>query len=131
MDEYLLPPSWKHVNLYPFLKDPRGHATDRKEPGGWIAKVELSSGKWTLVAAGFRNAFDMAFNEDGELFPYDSDMGNGIWACHGTDPLVFVTSLTEVNSAGEPVPVNGRNTMWIRWLLYYTWDKDPLLTSFL
>lgn len=74
MDEYLLSPTWKHDNLYPFLKDPRGHATDRKEPGGWIAKVELASGKWTLVAAGFRNAFDLAFNEDGELFAYDSDM---------------------------------------------------------
>lgn len=74
MDRYLLPDTWKHDNLFPFLKDPRGHATDRKEPGGWIARVELSSERWELVAAGFRNAFDLAFNEAGDLFAYDSDM---------------------------------------------------------
>lgn len=74
MDHYLLPPTWKHDNLYPFLKDPRGHATDRKEPGGWLARVELSTQRWELVAAGFRNAYDFAFNEAGDLFAYDSDM---------------------------------------------------------
>jgi putative heme-binding domain-containing protein len=74
MDRYLLPNTWKHDNLFPLLKDPRGHATDRKEPGGWIARVELDTQRWELVAAGFRNAFDMAFNEAGDLFAYDSDM---------------------------------------------------------
>src|SRR5207253_10777770 len=29
---------------------------------------------WELVLAGFRNAYDFAFNGDGELFTFDSDM---------------------------------------------------------
>jgi putative heme-binding domain-containing protein len=56
------------------IKDPRGHANDRYAPGGWIARTDSAGNKWELVSAGFRNAYDMAFNSDGELFTYDSDM---------------------------------------------------------
>src|SRR5699024_2998341 len=38
------------------------------------AKVNPDGSNWTLISAGFRNPFDMAFNEDGELFTFDSDM---------------------------------------------------------
>lgn len=74
MNAYRLPKVWKEDNLFPLIKDPRGHANDRTAPGGWIAKVDSTGMSWELVSAGFRNAFDIAFNQDGELFTYDSDM---------------------------------------------------------
>lgn len=74
MDSYRLPKTWQHDNLYPFIKDPRGHATDRREPGGWIARVDPLTNHWEFVSGGYRNAFDIAFNESGDLFTYDSDM---------------------------------------------------------
>lgn len=74
MDSFRLPATWQRDNLFPHLLDPQGHATDRKEPGGWIAKTDPDGSHWELVSAGYRNAFDMAFNDQGELFTYDSDM---------------------------------------------------------
>jgi hypothetical protein len=43
-------------------------------PGGWIARVDPDGKNWELVAVGFRNEFDAAFNRQGELFAYDADM---------------------------------------------------------
>lgn len=74
MDTYRLPNNWKDDNLFPQIKDPRGHANDRGAPGGWVAKVDPEGKNWELVAAGFRNPFDLAFNELGDMFVYDSDM---------------------------------------------------------
>ncbi|MGH2622587.1 MAG: PQQ-dependent sugar dehydrogenase, partial [Sphingobacterium sp.] len=74
MDSYRLPNNWKHDNLFPHILDPQGHATDRKEPGGWIAKTDAEGKHWELISAGYRNTFDIAFNDQGELFAYDSDM---------------------------------------------------------
>ncbi|GAB3707754.1 hypothetical protein GCM10027592_42190 [Spirosoma flavus] len=74
MDAYRLPSNWKEDNLFPLIKDPRGHANDRMAPGGWIANIDPEGKKWELVGAGFRNAFDIAFNEAGDMFTYDSDM---------------------------------------------------------
>jgi len=74
MDAYRLPKVWQEDNMFPLIKDPRGHANDRMAPGGWVARIDSLGSKWELVSAGYRNAFDIAFNEDGELFTYDSDM---------------------------------------------------------
>ncbi len=74
MDSYRLPATWQEDNLFPQIKDPRGHANDRYAPGGWIAHIDPEGKNWELVAAGFRNAFDIAFNEAGDLFSYDADM---------------------------------------------------------
>lgn len=74
LDAYRLPPVWKEDNLFPAIKDPRGHAADRMAPGGWIAKIDPEGKKWELMGAGFRNTFDFAFNDAGDLFGYDSDM---------------------------------------------------------
>jgi putative heme-binding domain-containing protein len=74
MDIYRLPDNWNEDNIFPLVKDPRGHATERKAPGGWIAHIDSLGKHWELVAAGFRNTFDITFNEDNELFAYDSDM---------------------------------------------------------
>lgn len=74
MQAYRLPKVWKDDNLFPQIKDPRGHANSRGAPGGWIAKIDPEGKHWELVSAGFRNPFDIAFNELGDLFTYDSDM---------------------------------------------------------
>jgi len=74
MDAHRLPNNWQEDNLFPLIKDPRGHANDRMAPGGWIAQVDSSGKRWELISAGYRNAFDMAFNDVGDLFVYDADM---------------------------------------------------------
>lgn len=74
MDSYRLPANWQEDNLLQQIKDPQGHATDRTAPGGWIARTDSIGSTWELFAAGFRNTFDIAFNPEGELFAYDSDM---------------------------------------------------------
>jgi len=74
MDHYRLPPTWQYDNLLPEIKDPRGHANDRKEPGGWVARVDPEGKSWELISAGYRNPFDLAFNDIGDLFVYDADM---------------------------------------------------------
>ncbi|MFT5885890.1 MAG: putative heme-binding domain-containing protein [Arcticibacterium sp.] len=74
MDSYRLPSNWQEDNLFPLIKDPRGHANDRMAPGGWIANLDPEGKHWELYSAGYRNAFDMAFNEAGDLFVYDADM---------------------------------------------------------
>jgi len=73
-DIYRLPPVWQEDNLFPQIKDPRGHANNRKAPGGWIAHIDSLGQTWELVSAGFRNEFDITFNDAGDLFTYDSDM---------------------------------------------------------
>ena len=74
METYRLPPVWQEDNLFPQIKDPRGHANNRKAPGGWIAHMDSLGNHWEMIGAGFRNEFDIAFNEAGDLFTYDSDM---------------------------------------------------------
>ncbi len=74
MDAYRLPKNWQEDNLFPLIKDPRGHANDRMAPGGWVAEVDPEGKHWELVSAGYRNAFDIAFNAEGDLFVYDADM---------------------------------------------------------
>lgn len=74
MDSYKLPKRWDEDNIFPLILDPQGHATDVKAPGGWIAKTDPYGNSWELVAAGLRNTFDIAFNKEGDLFAYDSDM---------------------------------------------------------
>jgi putative heme-binding domain-containing protein len=74
MDAYRLPNTWNEDNIFPLIKDPRGHANSRTAPGGWIAKINPEGSHWELISAGFRNPYDIAFNEVGDLFTYDSDM---------------------------------------------------------
>ena len=74
MNAYRLPKVWQEDNLFPLIKDPRGHANDRMAPGGWIAKIDPTGTNWELISAGYRNTYDITFNEAGELFAYDSDM---------------------------------------------------------
>lgn len=60
--------------LLPRLNDANGHAANILAPGGTIWRMDLDGKNPALVAAGFRNHFDAAFNPEGELFTFDSDM---------------------------------------------------------
>ena len=43
-------------------------------PLGHIAQIDPEGKTWEIVATGFRNQYDAAFNRDEELFTYDADM---------------------------------------------------------
>lgn len=66
--------NWDEDILVERLWDPRGHAVGRMSPAGHVLRTDLDGTRWELVAGGLRNAYDMAFNDDGELFAYDADM---------------------------------------------------------
>lgn len=96
-DKYWLPKNYAEDALFDAYKDPRGHANDRVAPGGWIARIKPDGTDWTLVSAGYRNPYDIAFNEDGELFTFDADMEwdmgmpwyRPIRVCHATSGSEF------------------------------------------
>ena len=70
----LVPRLWGEDNLLPRMVDGSGFMTDEKAPGGFICRVGPDGKQCDLVSMGYRNPFDIAFNRDGELFAYDSDM---------------------------------------------------------
>ena len=43
-------------------------------PRGHIAQIDPEGKTWEIIATGFRNQYDAAFNREGELFTYDADM---------------------------------------------------------
>jgi putative heme-binding domain-containing protein len=65
---------WAEDQLLPRRPDARGHARDRMAPGGWIARFTPDGRNWQLFSVGYRNQYDAAFNEHGDLFTYDADM---------------------------------------------------------
>lgn len=69
-----IPKNWDEDNLLPVIKDPSGHANHVKAPGGWVVQTDFEGKEWTIVNVGLRNTYDIAFNTDGELFGFDSDM---------------------------------------------------------
>lgn len=54
--------------------DARGHAAGIMAPGGTVTRLERKTGKYTIIGGGFRNAYNHAWNAEGELFTFDSDM---------------------------------------------------------
>jgi len=69
-----VPRDWSEDHLLPRLWDGNGFMKGVLGPGGWIARVDPEGQNWELIAVGFRNEFDAAFNRQGELFAYDADM---------------------------------------------------------
>ena len=65
---------WGEDQLLPRMPDGGGHDPHVMAPAGWVARTDLEGSKFELVAMGMRNAFDLAFNHEGDLFSYDSDM---------------------------------------------------------
>ena len=69
-----VPRNWAEDQLLPRMWDAGGHAVGKLAPGGWIAKTDPEGKHFELICIGFRNEYDIAFNQDGELFTYDADM---------------------------------------------------------
>lgn len=63
-EDLLLPRQW----------DATGHAVGLLAPGGVVLRTDPDGREWELYCGGLRNSYDLAFNPDGELFTYDSDM---------------------------------------------------------
>ena len=70
----LVPRNWGEDQLLPRRWDANGHARGILAPGGWIARTDPDGKTWEIVSIGYRNSYDIAFNAEGELFAYDSDM---------------------------------------------------------
>ena len=66
--------NWAEDHLLPRQPDGNGHATGVMAPGGYVVRTDPEGKKWDIVLAGFRNAYDFAFNADGEMFSFDADM---------------------------------------------------------
>ena len=67
-------PNYGEDQLLPRMPDARGHASRIRAPGGWVARTDKDGKSFELYSAGYRNQYDLAFNADGEMFTYDSDM---------------------------------------------------------
>ncbi len=60
--------------LLPPYMDPLGFGAKIRYPGGFVARVDLEKRTWQYVAVGIRNAYDLAFDNNGYMFAVDSDM---------------------------------------------------------
>ncbi len=56
------------------MEDGNGFGAGNKPPGGYVARMDLDGSNIELFSSGERNTYDIAFNADGELFGFDSDM---------------------------------------------------------
>jgi len=102
-------------HLTPRMWDPNGHAKGILAPGGYICKTDPDGKSIELFAGGFRNQYDAAFDANGELFAYDSDME---WDM-GT-PWYMPTRINHVVSGGDYGWRSGSG----RWPAYYA-DSLP------
>ncbi|HEX5470650.1 MAG TPA: heme-binding protein, partial [Lacipirellulaceae bacterium] len=68
-----VPRIWDEDQLFPRIYGV-GFMRGYPAPGGCIYRVSMDGKRWELISSGFRNTFDAAFNAEGELFTYDSDM---------------------------------------------------------
>lgn len=73
IDHSRVPRVWDEDLLLPRTYG-RGFMKGVPAPGGWICKTDPEGKQWELLAVGFRNQYDAAFNLQGDLFTYDADM---------------------------------------------------------
>ena len=69
-----LPANWDEDQIIRRMWDANGHAVGKLAPGGFVVSTDPEGRSWEIWTGGYRNPYDMAFNADGELFVYDSDM---------------------------------------------------------
>lgn len=53
---------------------PTGFESSSFADAGWVYRFDQDGSNPELIASGLRNSYDLAFNQDGELFTFDSDM---------------------------------------------------------
>jgi putative heme-binding domain-containing protein len=107
--------AWDEDQLLPRLWDANGHAKGILAPGGYIGKTDPEGKSIEIFTAGFRNEFDIAFDANGELFTYDSDMEWDIGS-----PWYRPTRICHATSGGEFGWRSGTG----KWPAYYA-DSQP------
>ena len=112
------PVSWGEDHLLPRMWDARGHAKDKYAPGGYIGRMDPEGKEIEIVTIGFRNQYDIAFNQNGELFTYDSDME---W--DQGSPWYVPTRIVHAISGGDYGWRSGAG----RWPAYYADSLPPAL----
>ena len=60
--------------VLPRAEDGNGFGAGKKPPGGYVVRMDENGKNIELFASGQRNTYDIAFNSEGELFGFDSDM---------------------------------------------------------
>jgi putative heme-binding domain-containing protein len=75
---------------------PSPHDGGQDDRVGYVARIDPEGESWEVIAGGFRNQFDLAFNRDGEMFTWDADMEWDVGL-----PWYRPTRLNHVVSGGE------------------------------
>jgi putative heme-binding domain-containing protein len=73
LDTSRVPRHWGEDDLLPRIWGPIGSEAGTPAPGGWIVRLDPDGSDLELIATGFRNAFDLAFNHQGDMFTFDAD----------------------------------------------------------
>lgn len=66
-----VPEVWGEDQLLPSLQH---FMKGAEAPLGHFARIDPEGKTWEIIATGFRNQYDAAFNREGELFTFDADM---------------------------------------------------------
>lgn len=74
IDASRVPRIWSEDHMLGRMPDARGFMATRPAPGGYILSFNPDGSDVEIVATGFRNEYDIAFNPHGDLFTYDADM---------------------------------------------------------
>jgi putative heme-binding domain-containing protein len=90
------PSNWGEDLLLPRRWDARGHAVGKLAPGGWIVRCDPDGSNVQVISSGYRNPYDLALNQDGELFTYDADMEYDVGS-----PWYRPTRICHVTSGSE------------------------------
>ena len=106
---------WQEDHIIARLWDGNGHARGILAPGGAVFKTDPEGKTVELYSYGFRNEFDIAFDANGELFTYDSDMEWDIGA-----PWYRPTRIAHATSGSD----NGWRSGAGKWPSYYP-DSVP------
>ncbi|MBA2706640.1 MAG: PQQ-dependent sugar dehydrogenase, partial [Gemmatimonadaceae bacterium] len=107
--------NWAEDLLLERMPDGKGHDPTIMAPASWVCRTDKDGKKWEAIVTGMRNAYDIAFNPDGELFTHDSDMEWDIGA-----PWYRPTRINHLVSGAELGWRNGSG----KWPTYYP-DSIP------
>src|SRR4029077_19325325 len=104
--------------ITPKYEDASGHAVGIKAPGGSVIRTDITGASVELFAGGLQNPYDLAFNDEGELFTCDSDMewDTGM-------PWYRPTRVNHISAGAE----FGWRSGWSKWPNYFVDSLPPVL----
>jgi hypothetical protein len=117
---------YKESQLLERHMDARGHAAGIMAPGGVLWRYNRDAKTYTMLLGGFRNAYDFAFNAEGEAFTFEKrhgmgyqpalvsssshaalDSGRRLWLAYGVRqvPILLLDTLPPIGEQGRGSPV--------------------------